>query len=89
MDSGSDWYRNPGVLLGELQRGKLTARRLPSIAGYDDLREIRRGGQGEVYSAIHRDMNRRVAIKVLTERVLATLFFLFQLLFERPRNRWE
>lgn len=71
-DPGSDWYRDPGVLLEELQRGKLTARRVPSIDGYDDLREIRRGGQGEVYSATRRDMNRRVAIKVLRDRVLAT-----------------
>lgn len=69
---GSSWYEDPGVLLGELQRGKLTASRLPVVAGYDDFQEIRRGGQGEVYSAFHRSMKRRVAIKVLLDRAFAS-----------------
>ena len=71
-DPSSDWYQDPGVLLGELQRGRVTSSGLPVIPGYDDFHEIRRGGQGEVYSAYHGAMKRRVAIKVLRDRAYGT-----------------
>ncbi len=67
---GSGWYQDPAVLLTELQRCRARARREPQIVGYDDIREISRGGQGEVYSAVHRSLNRRVAVKVLADRAL-------------------
>lgn len=67
-DGGSAWYRDPDVLLHELQCGGGTSARFPSVEEYEDLRLIRRGGQGVVYSAWHGAMRRRVALKVLTDR---------------------
>jgi serine/threonine-protein kinase len=64
-DAGSNWYRDPDLLLGELARSGLGFTPSPVIHGYDDFREIRRGGQGVVYSALHRPTRRRVAVKVL------------------------
>ena len=43
----SNWYRDEGELVSVLQRGR-AKRRIPEIAGYDDLRELSRGGQGAV-----------------------------------------
>lgn len=39
----------------------------PQIAGYDELRELRRGGQGVVYVGVQRSTGQRVAIKVLLD----------------------
>jgi len=67
-DGASAWYRDPDVLLRELQRSGGAFTRSPSVDEYEDLRLIRRGGQGVVYSAWHGAMRRRVALKVLTDR---------------------
>ncbi len=80
-DPGSNWYSQPGALLDELHRGSHTLRRGPLIDGYEDIRTIRRGGQGEVFSAFHRPTKRRVAIKVLLDRAYAAQAG--QLRFER------
>lgn len=68
----SNWYCDPGALLDELQRGRHKSFRRPELDGYEDVREIRRGGQGDVYSAFHRATKRRVAIKILLDRVTAS-----------------
>ncbi|MFQ5501616.1 MAG: tetratricopeptide repeat protein [Phycisphaerae bacterium] len=68
----SDWYSDPGVLLDELQRGRHKSVRRPELDGYEDIRKIRRGGQGDVYSAFHRSTKRRVAVKILLDRVTAS-----------------
>ena len=39
--------------------------RVPEIAGYEDLEELGRGGQGIVYGAMQHSTQRKVAIKVL------------------------
>ncbi len=44
---------------------------VPVIAGYDDLVEIKRGGQGVVFSATQRSTRRRVAIKLLLDGAFA------------------
>ncbi len=77
---GSGWYQDPDVLLMELQRCRARARRAPQIAGYDEIREISRGGQGEVFSAIHRSLSRRVAVKIVAARALHS---------EQHRQRFE
>ncbi|MEK6642774.1 MAG: serine/threonine-protein kinase [Planctomycetota bacterium] len=70
---GVDWYRNTDSLVGELRRGGYGPAELPKIPGFDDIREIRRGGQGIVFSAIQRSTKRRVAIKVLLEGAFASV----------------
>ena len=42
---------------------------VPRVAGYRDLRQIGGGAFGRVYEAYQVDFNRRVAIKVLNERL--------------------
>ncbi len=67
------WYQDPDSLVGELRRGGFGPAEIPRIAGFDDIREIRRGGQGIVYSAIQRSTKRRVAVKVLLEGAFASV----------------
>ncbi len=70
---GVDWYRDVDSLVGELRRAGYGPAELPTIPGFDDIREIRRGGQGIVFSAIQRSTRRRVAIKVLLDGALASV----------------
>lgn len=71
-DLGSGWYHHPDALLNELQRGGVKSSRRPVVNGYENLREIASGGQGEVYEAFHASLKRRVAIKILRDRILAS-----------------
>lgn len=70
LDSGSpsraSWFQDENLLLGELKRTRSGGQSL-SVAGYDELREIKRGGQGIVYRAVQRSTKREVAIKVLLD----------------------
>ncbi len=71
MPPESDWYRDESRLLTELQRTRSSPPRI-AIEGYDDLRELRRGGQGVVYTATQRSTRRQVAIKVLLDGAFAS-----------------
>lgn len=69
----SDWYTDPDTVLAELRRGSHRPSGPPNIEGYDEVTEIRRGGQGIVYRAIQRSTRRKVAIKVLHEESVPSL----------------
>lgn len=65
------WFHDEGGILTELRA--TTARAAPpSIPGYRDIRELRRGGQGAVYAALQNSTNRAVAIKLLLDGALAS-----------------
>src|ERR1051326_8999748 len=68
----SEWFQDPALLTAEIQRPRLHAPGIPTIPGYDNLREIARGGQGIVYRAVQRSTRRPVAIKVLVDGALAS-----------------
>jgi eukaryotic-like serine/threonine-protein kinase len=61
----SSWFLQEGELLGALRResGRVDV----EIPGYEHLRELKRGGQGIVFSAIQTGTKRRVAIKILLD----------------------
>jgi T5SS/PEP-CTERM-associated repeat protein len=63
--ASSDWYQRDHLLLDAVRNSGWSVAREPGIRGYGNLREVRRGGQGIVYSATQLSTNRRVAIKVL------------------------
>lgn len=67
-----DWFWDQDSLVGELRRGGYGPAEVPRITGFDDIREVRRGGQGIVFSANQRSTKRRVAIKVLLEGAFAS-----------------
>jgi eukaryotic-like serine/threonine-protein kinase len=56
----------PPLETAKLLRGG-AGRSVPSIPGYEIERVLGRGGMGIVYLALHRPMNRRVALKLLRE----------------------
>jgi eukaryotic-like serine/threonine-protein kinase len=64
----SDWFRDEAAVLTEIKRSRADELPPPSIAGYSDMREIQRGGQGIVYRAVQQSTNRIVAIKALLDR---------------------
>ena len=61
------WYRDQDRLLAELRGVHAAESPTPVIAGYRDLREIGRGGQGTVYRGQQQSTGQNVAIKVLRE----------------------
>lgn len=65
------WFRSGDTLLSELRRGQVGAEKAPALAGYDDLREIGRGGQAVVFVGIQRSTKRRAAIKLLHDSFVA------------------
>lgn len=78
--AGSDWYRDDRALLEGLQTLHRPAAQFSGIRGYGDFHELRRGGQGVVYTATQLSTRRRVAVKVLLDAGLAT---------EETRRRFE
>ncbi len=72
MNKESDWFRDDDQLLGELKQSRAPTRLRPAISGYEDFRELGRGGQGVVFSATQRSTKRRVAIKVLLDGAWAS-----------------
>lgn len=72
MSTESVWYSDHTTLLEELQRAAQRRSPTPTIPGYDNLRELARGGQGVVYLAQQISMHRRVAVKVLYEDSLSS-----------------
>jgi tetratricopeptide (TPR) repeat protein/tRNA A-37 threonylcarbamoyl transferase component Bud32 len=64
----ASWFQDENLLLGELKRAR-GAGHVVAVPGYDDFREIKRGGQGIVYRAVQRSTKREVAIKVLLDSV--------------------
>ncbi|MFO0838412.1 MAG: serine/threonine-protein kinase [Phycisphaerae bacterium] len=73
------WYQQEAALLAKV-RSATDAARAPSIPGYDDFRELGRGGQGVVYRAVQRSTHRPVAVKVLLDGAFAS---------ESVRRRFE
>ncbi|MCW5764927.1 MAG: serine/threonine protein kinase [Phycisphaeraceae bacterium] len=63
----AQWYRSESALLEELRRASPRPAGPPEVPGYSDLVEIRRGGQGAVYSAVQRSTRRTVAVKVMLD----------------------
>ena len=80
IESKGSWYTDDEQLLGEVRASRASRGTPPLIRGYSELRELRRGGQGIVYTAIQTSTRRRVAIKVLLEGSLAS---------ESSRRRFE
>ena len=72
MSDSASWYSEPSSVLAELQMERKERAGCPSITGYRDIQELRRGGQGIVYSATQLSTSRRVAIKVLREGIYAS-----------------
>jgi len=64
------WFEDEALLMAVV-RGD-AALTTPVIAGYRDLRELKRGGQGVVFVAVQQSTNRPVAIKLLLAGGLAT-----------------
>jgi tetratricopeptide (TPR) repeat protein len=77
--TGAAWYASEAALVGAL-RGADGGGGRPGIDGYDDVREVFRGGQGTVSVATRRADGRRVAIKVVHDERLAD---------DRERRRFE
>jgi eukaryotic-like serine/threonine-protein kinase len=73
---GSDGRRTPGFGSGGGVGGgfadEVTSLPPDLFPGYQLLRELRRGGQGVVYQALHKGTKRKVAIKVLREGPFAS-----------------
>lgn len=72
MNTPSTWFENDDLLTKELRRFNKPLNDVPKIIGYDNLNELRRGGQGIVYTATQNSTKRKVAIKILLDGVIAS-----------------
>jgi len=72
MNTPSTWFENDDLLTRELRRFNAPLNGVPRIVGYDNLKELRRGGQGIVYTATQTSTKRKVAIKILLDGVIAS-----------------
>jgi serine/threonine protein kinase/Flp pilus assembly protein TadD len=79
-DRPSTWFEDHDVLVAEIRKGNRTGAPVPALRGYDNFRELARGGQGMVYAATQRSTRRAVAVKVLLDGVLSS---------EGARRRFE
>lgn len=66
LTGSQSWFQDENLLLGELKRSRGTPQQVV-IPGYEELRELKRGGQGIVYRAVQRFTKREVAIKLLLD----------------------
>ncbi|MCZ6652670.1 MAG: serine/threonine-protein kinase [Planctomycetota bacterium] len=72
MIDESQWYVDADRLLQKVRKTATHWGQLPEIPGYDQLVELRRGGQGVVYRARQRSTGQEVAIKVLLDGTFAS-----------------
>lgn len=72
MDSSSDLSGKDEALLSALRRVHRSAAQVPEVPGYENLRELERGGQGVVFVGTQVSTRRQVAIKILLEGTLAS-----------------
>ncbi len=72
MIDESQWYIDADRLLQKVRKTATHWGQLPEISGYDQLVELRRGGQGVVYRARQRSTGQAVAIKVLLDGTFAS-----------------
>ena len=72
MDSSSELSGKDEALLSELRRVHRSAAQVPEVPGYENLRELERGGQGVVFVGMQVSTRRQVAIKILLEGMLAS-----------------
>ncbi len=67
VSSTFGWFEDETVLTNELRTHFANREAAPDVAGYENLREIGRGGQGIVYAGIQVSTRRLVAVKVLRD----------------------
>jgi serine/threonine protein kinase/predicted negative regulator of RcsB-dependent stress response len=72
LKDAKNWYGDVDTLIEELRKAPSHWGQFPEIPGYDQVVEIRRGGQGVVYRARQSSTSRTVAIKVLLEGLFAS-----------------
>ncbi|MEK6643877.1 MAG: serine/threonine-protein kinase [Planctomycetota bacterium] len=72
MDTSTTWFCDDDLLVRELRRGRGGTCPVPQITGYENLRELRRGGQGVVFLATQVSTRRQVAIKIVLDGTLAS-----------------
>lgn len=65
MSAGSGWYGVEDLLLRAVRGSGWSPPIEPNIPGFADWQELRRGGQGVVFSATQLSTRRRVAVKIL------------------------